>query len=82
MAMPWSRAKQIRAALLGKGDFPKGYKGSRTIGQLNELFNACIRIGQEAGCPIIIENVRGAQEWVGKARWNFGSFYLFGDGPR
>lgn len=81
MAMPWSRAKQIRAALLGRGEFPKGYKGSRTIEQLNELFNACIRIGQEAGCPIIIENVRGAQEWVGKARGNFGSFYLWGDVP-
>ena len=81
MAMPWSRAKQIRAALLGKGAFPKGYKGSRTIEQLNELFNACIRISQEAGCPIIIENVRGAQEWVGRARWNFGSFYLWGDVP-
>lgn len=28
-----------------------------------------------------IENVRGAQKWVGKAKWNFGSFYLWGDVP-
>lgn len=28
-----------------------------------------------------VENVRGAQEWVGRARWNFGSFYLWGDVP-
>lgn len=81
MAMPWSRGKQIRNALLGNGEFPNGYKGSRTIAQLNELFNACVRIGQEAGCPIIIENVRGAQEWVGTARWAWGSFYLWGDVP-
>src|SRR6185437_193363 len=31
--------------------------------------------------PLIVENVRGAQPWVGKARWNFGSYYLWGDVP-
>jgi hypothetical protein len=30
---------------------------------------------------MIVENVRGAQKWVGRARWNFGSFYLWGDVP-
>lgn len=25
--------------------------------------------------------MRGAQPWVGRARWNFGSFYLWGDVP-
>jgi len=29
----------------------------------------------------VVENVRGAQRWVGKARWNFGSFFLWGDVP-
>jgi hypothetical protein len=29
----------------------------------------------------VVENVRGAQKWVGRARWNFGSFYLWGDVP-
>ena len=38
LAMPWSRAKKIRNALLGKGEFPEGYKGSRTIAQMNETF--------------------------------------------
>jgi len=31
--------------------------------------------------PLIVENVCGAQKWVGRARWNFGSFYLWGDVP-
>ena len=31
---------------------------------------------------MIVENVRGAEDWVGrKAKWNFGSFYLWGDVP-
>jgi hypothetical protein len=87
MAMPWSRAKQIRAALRGEGEFPEGYKGSRTIEELNCLFNECFRIQREASeaagryIPLIVENVRGAQEWVGRAAWNYGSFYLWGDVP-
>jgi len=28
---------------------------------------------------MVIENVRGAQPWVGQAKANFGSFYLWGD---
>lgn len=31
--------------------------------------------------PLIVENVRGAQKWVGRAWWNYGSFYLWGDVP-
>jgi hypothetical protein len=31
--------------------------------------------------PMVIENVRGAQKWVGRAQWNYGSFYLWGDVP-
>ena len=29
--------------------------------------------------PMVVENVRGAQPWVGRAKANFGSFYLWGD---
>ena len=41
---------------------------------------------QQRGCPrchipLIVENVRGAQDWVGRAPWNYGSFYLWGDVP-
>lgn len=67
-AMPWKRAKALP---------PPD----------NELFETCFRIQREA-CeaagryiPMIVENVRGAQPWVGRARWNFGSFYLWGDIP-
>jgi site-specific DNA-cytosine methylase len=81
MAMPWKRGKQIAAALRGKGAFPENYKGSRTISELTALFDACVRIGRQAECPTIIENVCGAQPWVGTARWAFGSFYLWGDVP-
>lgn len=87
MAMPWKRAKQIAVALRGQGEFPDGYKGSRTIPELTRLFDACFRIQREAieaaghFIPLVVENVRGAQPWVGKAKWNFGSYYLWGDVP-
>ncbi len=45
----------------------------------NSLFEACFRIAGEAGVPLVVENVQGAQKWVGKARARFGSFYLWGD---
>lgn len=78
MAMPWSIAKQKAA------DYRAGV---RDVKQLTALFDACFRIQREASeaagrhIPLVVENVRGAQEWVGKARWNFGSFYLWGDVP-
>lgn len=87
MAMPWTRAKQIAKALRGEGEFPEGYKGSRTIEQLNALFDACFRIQREASeaaghhIPLVVENVKGAQPWVGRARWSYGSYYLWGDVP-
>ena len=80
MAMPWKLAKAkasaIRADTTGESLFA-----------LNRLFNACFRIQAEASLaagrhiPLVVENVRGAQPWVGRARWNFGSFYLWGDVP-
>lgn len=85
MAMPWSRAKQIAGALREEVPFPEGYKGSRTVTDLNRLFDACFRIQREA-CeaagryiPMVVENVKGAQPWVGKAKANYGSFYFWGD---
>jgi hypothetical protein len=67
-AMPWSRAKAMPPPC-------------------NALFQACFRIQREAceaaewRIPMIVENVRGAQPWVGPARWNWGSYYLWGDVP-
>lgn len=87
MSMPWSRAKQIAAALRSEGEFPEGYAGSRTVAELTALFDACFRIQREA-CkaagryvPMVVENVRGAQDWVGRSRWAYGSFHLWGDVP-
>lgn len=87
MAMPWKRAKQIARALRGQDEFPEGYRGSRTIAELTALFDACFRIQREASeaaghrIPLVVENVRGAEPWVGRARWSFGSYYLWGDVP-
>jgi hypothetical protein len=71
-AMPWSRAKALAAEVRASK--------IRYAKEL-ELFNACFRIAAEAGVPLIVENVRGAQPWVGRAKWNYGSFYLWGDVP-
>lgn len=78
MAMPWSKAKKKEQDILANP--------AERI-RLTDLFNQCFRIQREVSeaagryVPLVIENVRGAQKWVGKARWNFGSFYLWGDVP-
>ena len=80
MAMPWSLAKAKAKAIR---DDTTGAK----LAALNDLFNQCFRIQKEASfaagrhTPMVVENVRGATPWVGRARWNFGSFYLWGDVP-
>lgn len=78
MAMPWSRSKAMIAE----------YEASAAKrAELTELFDACFRIQREASTaagrhiPMVVENVRGAQRWVGRSRWHFGSFHLFGDVP-
>lgn len=30
---------------------------------------------------MVVENVRGAIPWVGRSRWNYGSYHLWGDVP-
>jgi site-specific DNA-cytosine methylase len=80
MAMPWKLAKAKAAAI-------RADTTGESLERLNRLFNACFRIQAEASLaagrhiPMVVENVRGAQPWVGRARWNFGSFYLWGDVP-
>ena len=91
MAMPWSRAKQVGRALRGEDECPANYRGSRTIEDLNALFNACFRIQRECNearaaeglppIPMVVENVRGARPWVGPSRGSYGSYYLWGDVP-
>jgi hypothetical protein len=78
MAMPWSKAKEKMRKILAD-------PAEQT--RLTDLFNQCFRIQREVSAaaglyvPLVVENVRGAQKWVGKARGNFGSFYLWGDVP-
>jgi hypothetical protein len=80
MAMPWKLAKAKAAAI-------RADTTGESLVRLNRLFNACFRIQAEASLaagrriPMVVENVRGAQPWVGRARYNFGSFYLWGDVP-
>ena len=80
MAMPWKLAKAKAAAIRADAT-------GQMLADLNRLFEACFRIqgqaSQAAGrhIPLIVENVRGAIPWVGRARWNYGSYYLWGDVP-
>lgn len=78
MAMPWTRAKEKAEHIAAHPD---------EWLRLTALFDACFRIQREAceaagrHIPLIVENVRGAQRWVGRSRWNYGSFHLWGDVP-
>lgn len=78
MAMPWSRAKEKQRRI--EAD-PAEQK------RLTALFDACFRIQREASAaagrhiPMVVENVRGAQKWVGRAPYHYGSYYLWGDIP-
>lgn len=80
MAMPWSLAKAKAAAI-------RADTTGADLERLNRLFNACFSIQREASeaagrhIPLVVENVRGAIPWVGRSRWNYGSFHLWGDVP-
>lgn len=77
-AMPWTRAKEKQRLIEADASEQK---------RLTALFDACFRIQREAceaagrHITLVVENVRGAQQWVGRSRWNFGSFHLWGDVP-
>jgi len=73
MAMPFSRGKREAAWHRWERDSPFGEF------HLNDLFDACFRIAAEAELPLVVENVKGAQPWVGRAKANYGSYYLWGD---
>ena len=69
-AMPWKRARALGPPLLGTKLFWQSFRIQ------HELYEAS---GVEI--PLIAENVRGAEKWIGSARWHFGSYYLWGDVP-
>ena len=78
VSMPWSRAKALAAEVRASPE--------RTAKE-TALFDACFRIQREAceaagrHIPMVVENVRGAQKWVGRSRWNSGPFHFWGDVP-
>lgn len=45
------------------------------------IWHACESIGASLAVPFILENVRGAQTWMGRAKWHCGPYYLWGDVP-
>lgn len=44
------------------------------------IVEACRRIANEARVPLVLENVKGAQPFLGRSEWRYGSQYLWGDG--
>lgn len=72
--MPWGRL------MLKSGELGPPHKFIR-------LFRACFRlqreVSQAAGrtIPLIVENVRGAQDWIGRAPARYGNYYLWGNVP-
>ena len=69
-AMPWKRAKALGPPVLGMELFAQAARIQR---------EACEAAGRHI--PMIQENVCGAQPWVGRAQWHYGSYYLWGDVP-
>ncbi len=80
MAMPWKLAKAKAAEI-------RADTSGQMLADLNRLFDACFRIQAQASLaagrhvPMVVENVRGAVPWVGRARWCHGSYALWGDVP-
>jgi hypothetical protein len=69
-AMPWKAAKAAPPPVLGIELFQTQFRIQR---------EACEAAGHHI--PLVVENVRGAQPWVGRSRWNYGSYHLWGDVP-
>lgn len=69
-AMPWKRAKALGPPVLGIKLFWQAFRLQREI-----------ELATGKRVPLVAENVRGAEPWVGRAQWKFGSYYLWGDLP-
>lgn len=54
---------------------------AETVPPDKSIWESCVRIAREVEAPLVIENVRGAQKYMGKASAHYGSFYLWGDVP-
>lgn len=69
-AMPWKRAKALGPPVQGMELFAQAGRIQR---------EACEAAGRHI--PMVQENVKGAQPYVGRAQWHYGSYYLWGDVP-
>ncbi|HET9304833.1 MAG TPA: DNA cytosine methyltransferase [Candidatus Sulfotelmatobacter sp.] len=91
-AMPWKRAKALPPP--DNSLFEACFRIQREASEAATESYGCAKCGvfhpatTLDGCdfeprhiPLIVENVQGAQRWVGRARWHYGSFYLWGDVP-
>jgi len=63
-------------------EFSNANPTTRTPGHRPDLsiIHACYRIAREAQAPLVLENVHGAQRWLGPATHHYGKQYLWGDG--
>lgn len=68
--MPWKKAKALGPPELGIKLFQQAFRIQREACEAADRF-----------IPLIAENVVGAQKWVGRAPYHFGSYYLWGDIP-
>ena len=90
-AMPWKRAKALpppdntlfdacfriqREAIHASDCYSCRGRGLQGVSQCR----TCLGTGHRY-IPLVVENVKGAQRWVGRAKWHYGSFYLWGDAP-
>lgn len=66
----WKKTYPVTPPVLGINLFWQAFRIQ------HEIYEACGR-----HVPLVAENVRGAQPWVGRAAYNYGSFYLWGDIP-
>ena len=45
------------------------------------IWRACVKIAADLKAPLILENVGGANDWMGRATWHYGSYYFWGEIP-
>lgn len=92
-AMPWKRAKALPPPVLGTNLFWQCWRiQNEAIEATEEECPNCADWTETLYCgecegsrvvyryiPLVVENVKGAQPWVGRAKGRYGSFYLWGD---
>jgi hypothetical protein len=73
-AMPWTKARTNCGPFLGLKLFHEQFRIQRECNEARAAEGL-------PPTPMIVENVRGAIPWVGRSRYNYGSYHLWGDVP-